>query len=163
MKVYLDLRGFGYAGAERLECAGGFAQELERGLFCRAASPQSLSLNDPTEVDSNEFRHQTSFHDEIKNFNDVSADDYLRGTAVVRIYSFADRHANYLFVFLLIPLIFSFFLRCTFGLFLLFLFPSVLLSRITHNLFSLSLRYQIIDCVASELSPTDADCSAKFS
>ena len=76
---------------------------------------------------------------------------------VVRIYSFADRHANNLFLVLLIPLIFSFFLRSTFGLFLLFFFPFVLLSRITHNLFSLSLRYQITDCdcVASELSPID--------
>jgi hypothetical protein len=37
-------------------------------------------LKDPRMTDLDEFRHQRSLHDRSRNFNDISADEYLRGT-----------------------------------------------------------------------------------
>jgi hypothetical protein len=38
------------------------------------------SLEDPTEAVLNEFGHHRGRHDKCRNFNDISADEYLRGT-----------------------------------------------------------------------------------
>ena len=40
------------------------------------------SLKDPTETVSDEFGYQRNLHDQGIDFNDISADEYFRGTGV---------------------------------------------------------------------------------
>ena len=46
-------------------------------------TPKVESTKDPTEAIFDEFRHQRRLHDRGRNFNGISADEYLRGTTGV--------------------------------------------------------------------------------
>ena len=62
---------------------------IDRVVFMRLRSihihDEIESLNDPTEAVLDEFWHHRSLHNDSGNFNDITADDYLRGIGVTNV------------------------------------------------------------------------------